>query len=66
MKFEYLQVAQKRNVVSVSVAEESSSSPRIKKAATRRLTEQISVDSGFYGGCFEQGSSESAVKRFGR
>jgi hypothetical protein len=31
MKFEYLQVAQKKNVVSVSAAEESSSSTRTEK-----------------------------------
>ena len=45
MKFGYLQVTQERIVVPVSVAEESSSSTKIMKIATRRLTELICVDS---------------------
>jgi len=49
MKFGCLHVAQEKSIVSFSVAEESLSLRGIRKAATRRLTEHISVDWGSSG-----------------
>jgi len=67
VKFGYLQVAQEKNIMSVSVAE-----AKFKFSQNKEGSHSSSVDRtdqcgfGFDVGCFEQSSSESAVKRFGR